>query len=109
MRSLTLELIADEEEVQDHIKEHDPYWKIEFPYDAEFIEWIKRTIPHTERTWNPGAEPFWTIADRWKDKVIERGKGIFEAVYITEYEGDEKIEINAITGQRTVQPSLFDE
>ena len=36
-----------------------PGWLIKFEYDAEIVEAVKKSIPHTEREWYPFSRTWW--------------------------------------------------
>ncbi len=54
---------------------HRPEWRrgefgmyLDSPYNPEFIEEMKATVPHEDRKWDPEKKEWW-ISDAWLDEV----------------------------------------
>ena len=47
-----------------------PGWIIQFRYDAEFIEKVKKAIHHTAREWREGPKEWW-VSEQYEDVLDE--------------------------------------
>jgi len=43
---------------------------LQFHYDTEFVEELKRTIPHTHREWMPESKIWWVSKDY--DEILQK-------------------------------------
>ncbi|MGH3427725.1 MAG: hypothetical protein ACRDQZ_09195 [Mycobacteriales bacterium] len=82
-------------------------WRLEFPYNADFIEFIKRRVPHTDRSYD-SATNFWTVRGDKYMPAIE-GVGVQKFRFATKIfkRGDDEVWKNLITGAESIQKSLF--
>jgi hypothetical protein len=45
-----------------------PGWWLRFSYNAELVERLKKTIPHTDRLWSAEAGMWW-VHQRWEERL----------------------------------------
>jgi hypothetical protein len=90
------------------IREIEPgTWRLEFPYEADFIAYVKSRVPSRDRSYDPDTN-WWTVRGQQYMPEIE---GIaaqkFDHATRIFRKDDETVWRNLITGHESVQKSLF--
>jgi len=85
-------------------------WSLEFPYNEEFISWLKQRIPHQDRTYDPETH-IWIVSG---DSDVRLNA--IESIAVQKFRfavrwyrnSDGKLTMrNLKTGVETVQEELF--
>lgn len=82
-------------------------WQFEFPFNGDFIEFIKGRVPWSDRAYD-SATNFWTVRG---DKYLPalEGVGVQKFRYVTKIFGRDGMEVwkNLKTGAESIQGNLF--
>lgn len=80
-----------------------------FPYKPEFIEQLKAAVPAADRTWDADKKQ-WTVKVRYVGELVSVAVDYWPQdtwTVTTDGKAGETVRVNAVTGQRVVQPHLF--
>lgn len=80
---------------------------LEFPYNADFIEYLKSRIPHTERSYEPETK-IWTVPEKYLAAI--EGVGVQKFSHVTRvYRRNDGAMVwrNVKSGAEMVQAGLF--
>jgi hypothetical protein len=84
-------------------------WRLEFPFNGEFIEYLKQRVPWQDRSYD-SATHFWEIRDaNNKYMAAIEGVGVQKFTYATRIfwrEGKQVIR-NLQSGHESIQENLF--
>ena len=83
-------------------------WRLEFPYNSDFIEWLKAFVHHTHRSYNPQAK-VWEVelVDALLPTLEQKGLSYFNVVTRIFRRGNELVYRDAGSGHESVIGSLF--
>lgn len=82
-------------------------WRLEFPYNEEFIAWLKARISPRDRSYDP-ATHFWDVTGDSYLPAIE-GVGVQRFHFVTKifWRDGKEVWKNLKTGKEEIQESLF--
>lgn len=85
----------------------DGNWRLEFNYEASFIEYLKQRVPARDRSYDPDTN-WWQVRGEHYMPALEgiAAQKFDHATRIFRRRG-ETVERNLITGHESVQKSLF--
>lgn len=82
-------------------------WRLEFPYDADFIAYLKQKVPGRDRSYDPDTN-WWTVRGESYMPAVEgvAAQKFDHATRVFRRNG-ETVWKNLITGHESIQKSLF--
>lgn len=82
-------------------------WRLEFPFNEDFIEFIKSRVPYADRSYDPDTH-FWEIRDSKYLPALE-GVGVQKFRFATKifWRDGKQVWKNLRTGHESVQENLF--
>jgi|SRR5882724_6998383 len=86
---------------------HDGAWQLTFPYNADFIAFLKSTVPARDRKYDPDTN-IWTLLNADKLSNVE-SVGLQKFSYVTKifYRDKKQVWKNLRSGVETTQENLF--
>jgi len=82
-------------------------WRLEFPYNAEFIEFLKLRVPARERQYDPDTKRWLLLSGEHLAGVERLGMQHFQHVTKTFFRDGKEVWKNLKTGIETIQENLF--